>query len=769
MRVSIASLNRRQSALALALASLCAVTLYARVYLDFERVRFKIVEVEQPSSQGSVSVRLPDLSSLEGQAAAIILRLRNETAELRNIEIRLDGSYPRSLLVGPGRVSRFDSSVANADELLVSESLELTGDGDGWSLEYLEIANVHGHSSGLFEFVIVPPSRQHYRAVPAIGALLLFFFLLPLPLMALGYDRRLPRIAHAVGAAVFLLLFVVVLLTPVVSGFKVLLSLRFFLLLAAVIYLPGLQRMGSSIGSWSHNQVQSLPGLRDVYSGIVTCARWLESTTGMEAPRLYGSVAALAAFSLYAWIMIGHTAFAAGGSDASGYVNSARWLGQGQIVVPVSALERFDLPVEAAEYFEPLGTVPGPESGTIAPYYPPGYPVHMVVLAWVGGWERGPFLVNPLVALLGLLVMYALAREVGLPRSLSALAAVSLGAWPTYMYMTVWPMSDLLATFWAMVAVLAALRSNRHTGWAVLAGAAFGIAVAVRPANGLLLLPLVLALRPALAVWVRFVAGGLPVALALFGYNLAAYGHPLSTGYSHHLGDDLQLAHFPARFSHYVYWLAATLTPLIPLGWLLLVADRKAKPRLRAILWTWFLSYFLFYCFYWHYDAWWYTRFLLPAIPALILAAMVTFRDVFASRPRRLRVAAFLAMLAAICWVSVVKNREFYTFELGESETVYPRSARWADENLPAQTVILAMQVSGSLTYYTDRVVVRWDRLDPEAFQWLREHLDARGIEMVALLFDFEVEELKEQLPVRWKKIGDYLGITLWKVAEPSN
>ena len=81
------------------------------------------------------------------------------------------------------------------------------------------------------------------------------------------------------------------------------------------------------------------------------------------------------------------------------------------------------------------------------------------------------------------------------------------------------------------------------------------------------------------------------------------------------------------RLQHYLCWLGALRTPLIPLAWLGLPFNRHVSARHRLMLTVWFLPLFVFYCTYRPYDAWWYTRFLLPAAGALILAALLITRD----------------------------------------------------------------------------------------------------------------------------------------------
>ena len=125
-----------------------------------------------------------------------------------------------------------------------------------------------------------------------------------------------------------------------------------------------------------------------------------------------------------------------------------------------------------------------------------------------------------------------------------------------------------------------------------------------------------------------FFLGGLPFAGVFCAYNAAAYGHPLVTGYVATGHQNLvMLGDFTVRFHHYIYWLTVTMSPLPLLGWVGVALNRNVKLRDRALLISWFGVFLLFYSCYFHYEEWWYTRFLLPGMPALILGTLLVVRD----------------------------------------------------------------------------------------------------------------------------------------------
>jgi hypothetical protein len=476
----------------------------------------------------------------------------------------------------------------------------------------------------------------------------------------------------------------------------------------------------------------------------------------LRKPRL-SELGVAALFLAYALVLFHHTVFAVGGADTSGYVNAARLLSEGRATTRIRGLDRVGLGPEFAEIFIPLGFTPGPRPGTMSPEYPPGLPLHMALAGLLGGWSRAPFFVSPIAALACLVLIYLLGRELRLPPALALAGSALLGFAPVFVFQAVQPMSDVVATAWALMAVFAAYRSRARTSalWAAAAGAAFGMGVLVRPTNVLVVLPLLLALPFRGKTWFAFAAGGAPFAAFQLAYGAAAFGSPWKTGYRSLLSEGMAVSNFPDRARHYAFWTARLLSPLVPLGWMAVAADRRVTLRDRWVLLTWFAAFFLFYSFYAPYEAWWYTRFLLPGYPALILGALVATRGfVVDSEPaKRWRIAAaavlvVLALTVEIRYVTKEKVQEFY-----KGERIYPEACAMARRRLPPNAIVLSMQMSGALHYYTDLPYAMWNWMDAQRFAVLRVSTESRGFRWYALLAPFEIAEVEKNLPGEWREI----------------
>lgn len=484
-------------------------------------------------------------------------------------------------------------------------------------------------------------------------------------------------------------------------------------------------------------------------------------------PALVGA----ALLTAYALAAFHHTSYSAGGADSSGYLNASRLLASGRATEPVRGLARLSLPPADAPLFIPLGYGPGPRPGTMSPSYPPGLPLHMAAAAAVGGPARAPFLVSPLAGIACLVLLFFLGRELGLPRGLAFAGSALLGFTPVFVFMEVASMSDVPATAWALGAMLAGYHARRSVRWSALAGAAFAIGVLVRPMNALLLPAMLLALPARPKSWGLFVLGGSPFAAFLLFYNAAAFGSPLRTGYGGLLAGALAWGNFPARAVHYAVWLSRTISPLLPLGWIAVAFDRRVARRDRAALFAWFAAFFVFYCFYVVYETWWYTRFLLPAIPALILGTLLVLRDAFGlgepstARRAALRVGAAAALLLVALGFEyrfLAKERPHKVYK---GERVYPDACAMARRRLPPDAIVASMQMSGALHYYTDLTYVMWNALDAPRLAELRARTESRGHRWYALLAPFEQVEVTKNLPGRWREIDRTGDVALWELA----
>ena len=471
-------------------------------------------------------------------------------------------------------------------------------------------------------------------------------------------------------------------------------------------------------------------------------------------------------FLLYALFLAHYMGAYAGGSDSSGYLNNARLLGEGHLVAPMRLVPGV-APAALPSYTHvPLGFIPNTDHVTMTPTYPMGLSLLILAVAQVAGLDVAPGLVLGLHSLIGLWLLYRLGRDASLEAGWAWLGTLLLAASPVYVCMSLQAMSDVPAMVWVTAAVLGAWRSRQRPWLALAAGVSLAMAVLVRPANLLALVPMALALGCAPRRWLLLIIGGLPGATFQGAFNLAAYGQVFITGYGY-VNPSFGLVNLLPTLAHYAAWLPVLLTPLGLLALGLPFLGRQ-QPRFSTVLATWALVFAIFYLFYAHTrDGWWYLRFLLPAFPPLLVAALLVARRLV-PRLRLTPRAWWLApAAAAILLHGAAWSRYLHAYTIGHGEKVYPLVAAWLQQHLPANAVVAAMQPSGAVFYYTDYTFVRWDMIAPADFQRIARACSAAGRPVYAVLYPFEIEDWKafeQHLTGHWSQVGAVRHVSIWRL-----
>lgn len=474
----------------------------------------------------------------------------------------------------------------------------------------------------------------------------------------------------------------------------------------------------------------------------------------------------------YLVTLASHAGYSVGGCDSSGYANLARSLLRGQVTLPITGLDTFSLPDSYAPVFTPLAYTSIGKNGDITramvPWYPIGFPLHEAAGALLLGWRLGPFLISPLLAALSCWFVFCIGLRLGLARPLAVAGALLLAVNPSFILMALQPVSDITATFWAVMVIWAGLRSRENERWSLLAGLAFGLAFLVRPANILLLAPLLFCIPLRLRSIALFVLGGSPLAAVFFAYNYIVFGHPLRTGYSViGLTRHFIISGMSIRFSSYAYWLSVTMTPLVLVAWLGVAFLRSVDWRRRALLIAWFGTFLIFYCGYEIFEEWAGTRFLLPGYPGLIIGALLTAQTMSRSligRQRALRLAAGFALLIPMFVVPLRFTYFYNVLSVGAFELIHHDSIRMALERLPAKAVVVSGETSGAIHFYTERTVMRFEDIVPVRWPTLKSSVLSSGYDFYALLMDSELESAQQRVPGHWDEVGRVRQCALWHI-----
>jgi hypothetical protein len=466
----------------------------------------------------------------------------------------------------------------------------------------------------------------------------------------------------------------------------------------------------------------------------------------------------------------------AGGADPSGYLNSARLLAQGRLSKPVRTVPGVAPSAYPPDAFVPLGMRTGRKPGTIVPTYPVGLPLHLAAASFLVGLGHAGTLVNTVAWIAAIVLVYRLARLMHLARAWSAAAAVSFAIFPVTVLQSERLMSDLLASAWCLSAITFALRSRKHPRYAVVAGVSFAVAVLVRPTDALLAPAVALAVGANPLALGLATAGAAPILGALGLYNLTLYGSVLATGYGE-IGSLVSVAYLGRGLLHFGRWLGTFLgAPALVLLVVSLFFAALGDKR-QIVLLSWSGAFVGFYALYEQsVYGWWRLRFLLPALPAIIVSALLTAlllleraKRRWARRPtvwRAVAGALFCFLIwdlgASVYWV--VRRR---VWEVGSADGIYPRCIAWAERQVPKNAAFFAMETSGAMYFYGHSPIVRYDHLDEALYSRFRADAAAAGVPLYALLFRIDRLAFERRWPGAWELVGRLGKASLWRPRTP--
>ena len=432
--------------------------------------------------------------------------------------------------------------------------------------------------------------------------------------------------------------------------------------------------------------------------------------------------------------------FTAGGSDSYGYVSQADLWRHHQLRVAQPFVQ--DLPMPSGDWtFTPLGYRPA-ANGThaIVPTYPPGLPMLMAAFALIAG-PQGPYYVVPILAALAVWLCYQLGARAASPLA-GATAAIVLASSPVFLFQLMWPMSDIPAAALWTAALCCTVSSRRHA--AAAAGLCTALAIAIRPNLAPLAAVLLGYLLWTRRGWRAFILGVLPGVCLVAAVNAYLYGSPLTFGYGN-IDAMYGWRNAPINLGQFGGWVLMTQTPLVVMA----IVALARPPRPITVLLALFAAGVVFaYLFYAPFDAWWYLRFLLPAMPVLAILTISGCERVLARTPRLLQVAVFSTGMIVLIGHQVGFAVSRDVFKLGPGERRYVSVGEYAAASTPPNAAFISMQHSGSLRHYSGRITLRYDSLPPDWLDRAIAMLRERGYRPYIVLEDWEE-------PVFRKRFGD--------------
>jgi hypothetical protein len=484
--------------------------------------------------------------------------------------------------------------------------------------------------------------------------------------------------------------------------------------------------------------------------------RALLTGTGRLAPWIAGG-ASVAIF----WVGLVAGTHCACGSDVYGYVSQAALWADGTLHVPEPLMSIVPWR-SAAQSLAPLGYQPATYPGAIVPVYSPGLPMLMAVALKVWRSPSAVFVVVPLLGALAVWCTFLLGRRLHGP-ILGLWAALLLASSTTFVFHVIVPMSDVPVTAWWLVTVVM-LQRRTHAA-ALLGGLASSWAVLTRP-NLVLLTPVCL-----LLVWPdafeRRTAPFLPYRrLALF--CLGALPGPLAVGWIQKSGyGDLHglfsVANIGPNVKLYPQWLWETHGPFLFLGLLspfVHLLRRRSMPQATraehetaaantgrfvsfALAFTGVL--FAEYVCYRVFDGWTFTRFLLPAIPLLLILGVWTISESVGLIGSPAAHAYVMILFAFLAYTFMQHAASHNVLFANRADRGSIEAGRFIASTTSPEVMVVTMQHSGSMRYYGHRETVRYDWLDPDELDRaiVAMHQMSRG--PLVVLDDWEEPHFREQ------------------------
>jgi hypothetical protein len=422
--------------------------------------------------------------------------------------------------------------------------------------------------------------------------------------------------------------------------------------------------------------------------------------------------------------------FAAADTDPYGYLSHADALARGTLRIDQRSIQ--DVPWPNAEAtFSPPGWRPATVHGFIAPIYSSGLPLVMAAFQRAFG-RRGVFYAVPV---LGALAVWAVGRLGTIVHSsiVGASSAVLLATSPTFLRHVVQPVSDVPTMAWWTFTLMMASRGGGAA--AFVAGLAGSMAILTRPnlvplalvAGILALLPRAEDAKSDRRIRIlSFTAGIVPGCLGVAALNWLFNGSPLLSGYGS-LDYLYTLANVGPNLDRYPRWLWEQETPFIYLALLAPlalrwrgVATRHSHSGLTYTLLGFALAVLLAYLPFSAFgrQEWDYLRFILPGIPALIILSTAVMVDLAARfSPPGTRVVLLLAPVVVILGVRHVGlAARTGTFVQAIAERRYVDVGRYISLAMPPEAMFVSGLHSGAIRYYTNRLTIRYDQIEPD---WL--------------------------------------------------
>jgi hypothetical protein len=341
-------------------------------------------------------------------------------------------------------------------------------------------------------------------------------------------------------------------------------------------------------------------------------------------------------------------------------------------------------------------------------------------------------------------------------RLVGCTAAILLAASPVFLLQSLLPMSDVPATAWWALSLACALGSARTAP--LCCGIAGGLAILTRPnLVPLAVIPPVLLLWPLLrtpaagAEMARrlalFSAGVVPACLAIAFLNNRWYGSPFAAGYG--TVDQLYSAvNLIPNLERYPRWLLRTETPIVLLGLGAPIVARRER-RFGVAGFCFVAIVLASYLFHFPNDGWVWLRYLLPALPALLVLTGITIAVALRGLERGVRIAAAATIVLLVAGHGLGFTAREGVFGVDQGERKSRAMGEYIAHRFADRSVFISNLHSGSIRYYADRLTVRSEFIPDQFLDRVITDLRELGYRPYIVLEQQEEARFRQQFSSR--------------------
>lgn len=245
-----------------------SLAFWKATYLDWERVRIPVIEqpTTLPHNEDTIAFPFEVNAEQRRNLRWLTLDIENNSNQQVQFAVFINKTLANSFRIEPNRSARFRSELKENATLFQRRNLLMVkGSGGGWILKRAEFRNYAASSRGWLDYVIVSKEGAQDRSPSVFLCIVVLVALLLSGLPATALQKTKRRI-HWILLCITFLLFLGLLFVPILSGYKVLVSVPTIFLLLLPAYFPAL--------GWVYRNLWDVPekvSVRDSVAASIAC------------------------------------------------------------------------------------------------------------------------------------------------------------------------------------------------------------------------------------------------------------------------------------------------------------------------------------------------------------------------------------------------------------------------------------------------------------------------------------------------------------------